>query len=155
MIDRLKLELMIRRRQPSGRVRKRRGQAIIEMAIVMVLLLILSFGMADFGLYLTGYIRATNCAREVARQAVVRNSAAATVCGNDQLTPLFVSAGTAFNPPDYMNASSGTPLTVTIEAKYRWKAIGPLLNAFFPGTVWPAETTTTSKATMRMEGRKP
>lgn len=135
---------------------RKSGQAMIEMAIVMSLLLILTFGMVDFGLFLTGYIRASNCAREVTRTAVVRVAGAETKCGSHQLTPLFESYSVALDPADYMNASTGTPVKATVVATYRWKAIAPLMNAFYPGgTIWDPTITTTTTATMRMEGKKP
>lgn len=131
------------------------GQAMIEMAIVMSILLILSFGMVDFGLFLTGYIRASNCAREMARSAVVRNPNAASVCGGDQISPLFESAGFTLSPSGYMTAAAGTSVTATVTGTYRWKAIAPLINAFFPGTPWNPTISTTTTATMRMEGQRP
>lgn len=136
------------------RRRRRRGQSLIEMAFVMGVLLVLTFGMVDFGLFLTGYIRATNCAREVARAAVVRNASAVSVCGNEQLVPLFENVSVTLSNPNYMNANAGTPITVTIAATYRWRALATLINEFFPGNPWSGTTSTTSKATMRMEGQK-
>jgi len=143
-----------------GRLRRRAskrepGQAMIEMAIVMSILMILSFGLVDFGLFLTGYIRASNCAREMTRAAVVRNASAASVCGNDQITPLFESATFTLSPATYMSANAGTSVTATVSGTYRWKAIAPLINAFFPGTPWSPTITTTTTATMRMEGSRP
>lgn len=149
------LALLPRQKAARGLTRRRRGQAMVEMAIVLSTLLILSFGMVDFGLYLTGYIRASNCAREVARAAVIRNPGAATFCANHQLTPLFETATVTVSPSAYMVANSGTPVTATVVAVYRWKAIAPLINAFSPGTPWSATATTTTTATMRMEGRAP
>ncbi len=142
-------------RMRRGLTGRRRGQAMVEMAIVMSVLLILSFGMVDFGLFLTGYIRASSCAREVTRGAVIRNASAPTFCNGHQLTPLFESVTVTVNPSGYMTANSGTPVTATVVAVYRWKAIAPLINAFFPGTPWAATATTTTTATMRMEGRAP
>ncbi len=151
----MKLGLLLHQGPRRGLTGRKRGQAMVEMAIVMTLLLILSFGMVDFGLYLTGTIRASNCAREVTRAAVIRNPNAATFCNSHQLTPLFESATVTLNPSVYMDAASGTQVTATVVAVYRWKAIAPLINAFFPGTPWNATQSTTTTSTMRMEGRRP
>jgi Flp pilus assembly protein TadG len=146
---------MLRHRGPRPRLTGRqRGQAIVEMALVMSILLILSFGMVDFGLFLTGYIRSSNCAREVTRAAVVRNPDAANMCTGHQLTPLFESANVTISPGGYMTADAGSPVTATVVTVYRWKAIAPLINAFFPGTPWNPTQTSTTTSTMRMEGRK-
>jgi Flp pilus assembly protein TadG len=151
----MNLRMLRHRHSRRALSRRQRGQAVIEMALVMTVLLILSFGMVDFGMFLTGYIRASNCAREVTRAAVIRNPSATSFCANHQLTPLFESANVTLNPPGYMTASSGTAVTATVTAVYRWKAIAPLINAFFPGTPWNPTITTTTTSTMRLEGRGP
>ena len=153
MIESIKLTKVLRHRQPNRPARKRRGQAIIEMAVVMVVLLTLTFGMVDFSLFLSGHIQVTSCAREVARQAVVRQDGALTKC--DGQLGLFEIHTVTISPSDYKNANTGDPLTVTVTGTYRWKALAPIVNAFFPGTLWPATHTTTTKVTMRMEGRRP
>lgn len=150
------MKLGLLRRTPRRRLTgRRRGQAILEMAVVMSLLLILTFGMVDFGLFLTGYIRASNCAREVTRAAVIRNASAGTMCSSHQLTPLFESVTVTVTPGGYMTADSGTEVTATVVGVYRWKALAPLINAFYPGTPWSPTQSTTTRATMRMEGRRP
>lgn len=145
--------LLPRRRVVHGLTRRRRGQALVEMAIVMSTILILTFGMVDFGLYLTGYIRASNCAREVARAAAIRNPIATTFCDGYHLSPLLENVTVTVNPGVYISANAGTPVTATVVGVYRWKAIAPVINAFLPGTPWSPTTTTTTTATMRLEGR--
>jgi len=135
------------RRRPAQR---RRGQALIEMALVMTVLLILTFGMADFGLFLTGHIQASNCAREVARRAVVRDPDATNSCNEGQLA-LFESSTIIVNPDPWVCKPAKSPVTATVEGTYRWIAIGPLLNALIPGSAWPTHTTTRTNMTMRME----
>src|SRR5688572_7841610 len=55
-----------------------RGAAAVEMALVMPLLLMLIFGIIEFGLLLTAQIGVTEAAREGARAATVdRNPSAA------------------------------------------------------------------------------
>lgn len=139
----------------GARPRKRRGQAIIEMALVMVVLLTLSFGVVDFGLFLTGYIRASNCAREAARTAIVRDTVGTDFCSSGhQLVPLFESAPVSMDPTNYKCQDRGTPVTATVTATYRWKAIAGVVNTFFPGTPWAETQATITKATMRMDGDK-
>ena len=53
------------------RFRSRRGQEVVEMALVLPLLLILVFGMVDFGLLVYDKAIVTNAAREGARAGVV------------------------------------------------------------------------------------
>lgn len=53
------------------------GQAVVEMAIVLPLLLLLILGMIEFGWILNGHITITAAAREGARTAIVYQSATA------------------------------------------------------------------------------
>ncbi len=59
--------------------RRDRGAAAVEMAIIMPLLLMLVFGIIEFGLLLNAQIKVTEAAREGARAATVdfTNSSAA------------------------------------------------------------------------------
>jgi hypothetical protein len=143
----------------TERLRRRReekpGQAVIEMALVMTVLLILSFGMADFGLLLTAEIQATNCAREIARRAVVRDETAVDACADYSALNALTNDTVTVDLPAYMDLDSGVPITARIEGTYHFIAIAPLLNAFFPGDPFPADSTVGSETTMRMEGRRP
>jgi len=71
---------MIRsRRQPVGRVYKRRGAALVELAIVMPVLLLVVFGIIEFG-QMT-YVRQTliSAATQGARRAILPGSTAEVV----------------------------------------------------------------------------
>lgn len=62
---------MIRGRQSRRLLKKRRGAAIIEMAIVLPLLVALVFGIMEFGLLLRDYLAMSQVAREATRSAAV------------------------------------------------------------------------------------
>src|SRR3972149_4234930 len=62
----------------KGRLfRAARGQSLVEFALVIPILLILVFGIIDFGMGLRSYISLTNATREGARFAAVGNPAGA------------------------------------------------------------------------------
>ena len=46
-----------------------KGQAMVEMALVATILLMLTFGTADLGLFMYKYVQAANCTREAAQGA--------------------------------------------------------------------------------------
>ncbi len=54
--------------------RGRRGQSLVEFAMVLPILLILIFGIIEFGMGLRSYISLTNATREGARFAAVGNA---------------------------------------------------------------------------------
>jgi Flp pilus assembly protein TadG len=149
----MKLHMPLRRKR-RNRSDKKPGQAIIEMAFVMTLLLILSFGIADFGLLLTAEIQASNCAREIARRAVVRDASAATACSGYTALNALIGGPPTVTLPAYMDLASGTSITARVDGDYTFIAIAPLLNNLFPGSLFPATSSVGSETTMRMEGKK-
>jgi len=58
-------------------MRRDHGAAAVEMALLLPLLLLLVFGIIDFGRLLNAQITVTEAAREGARAAVIENSKAA------------------------------------------------------------------------------
>lgn len=104
-----------------------RGNAVLEMALVVPLLLLLAFGTVEFGYYF--YVRSNlaGAAREGARAAVVPSAtnadvtaavaASLTACG---LQNSGYTVG--LNPANVGSAAAGTPITVSVECA--WGAVG-------------------------------
>ncbi len=118
---------------------RHRGQAIIEMAVVMTLLLSLTFSILDMGVYMYRYIQAANCAREVARRAVVREPTTNTYCVDVGLTPTLSD--------DPASLSPGVDITATVDTDYNWMVISYLVPGLGPSAPIDAQVT------MRMEGK--
>lgn len=118
------------KRSTSANERRRPGQAMVEMAIVIMLLLILTFGIADAGLFMFRYVEAANCTREFARRAAVHDTPADALCVGD-LTPS-------------LSYGSGR-VTATIETEHNWLFIGQVV----PGM--SNSITLRSETSMRME----
>jgi hypothetical protein len=120
------------------------GQALIEMAIVIVILVTITVASIDFGVYMYRYVQASNCVREAARRAVVRKYADAMnppYCIDAQLpAPSWDPA-----PPSDALAP-GDPIRAYVDVNYDWLA----LDTFIPGITGKIKV----GATMRMEGRK-
>lgn len=128
----------------GSRWRKARGQAIIEMALVLPILLLLVFGVCDFGVYMFRQSEATNCVREVARRAAVWAPA-------DQLNPPQCAPYGAFltKSPSYPGSlKPGDDFTARIDMPFDPVVIDnfvpPLKNAMWIIT----------SVTMRMEGTR-
>ena len=101
------------------------------MAFVMVLLLTLTFGTLDMGIYMYRYVQAANCVREFARRTVVNASTADTYCVDAALTPTV--------------SISGEEVTATIATDYNWMVISYLIPGLGPSAPIDAQVT------MRME----
>ena len=118
-----------------------RGQAMVEMAIVAMLLLMLTFGTADMGLFMYKYVQAANCTREAARRAAVRKDPTnIPYCVDASLMPTVTYA----NP----GKATGTDVTATINTTYKWIVISYLVPGMSPTISLKSATT------MRLEGAK-
>ncbi len=145
---------------------KYRGQAMVEMALVVTVLLFLSMGLIQFALIANARITLTNLAREGARFAAVH----ATETGSDNNADstkgiktyvVRVADSTSLNSiaigditispmetsPMSMSRSSGKPITVTVNYNMRNKFILPVS---FPG-LSRFGTNTSSSAKMIIE----
>ena len=134
------------------------GVALVEFALVLPILLVVLFGIVDFGKAFNYWIDETHLANAGARWAVVNKNP-----GTGSLqefirqqadTPELRSGGTASMPSplqiciSFPNGTSnvGDPVTVSATATYNWL---PFLGA----RIGVATTTMTGSATMRLEAR--
>ncbi|HEX3031513.1 MAG TPA: TadE/TadG family type IV pilus assembly protein [Bacillota bacterium] len=137
---------MFLRRKPGKRIlNDEKGQALVEMALVAPILLLLVFGIVEFGRIFNTYLVVTNAAREGARAAVVgavdtsiRDTVenAGSILDADRLT-ITIS-------PDAAYRSRGTPLQVTVT--YPVTIYAPVISNIIGSTY-----SVNGSATMRME----
>ena len=122
-------------------VKNNRGQALVEFALVLPMLLLLVVGMMHFGLIINQYMVLAEAAREGARSAALGGSNAtvaavvAQAAANSHLT-------VNINPP--VTRVRGNGVTVTVVAAN--VTVIPLLRQFFPTGL-----TVRGAATMRVE----
>ena len=118
------------------------GQAMIEMALVLMLLLVLTFGIVDAGLYMFRFVQATNCTREVARRAAVRDANPLDVpyCVSADLRGNVVLVGAGGDP--------GADVTASLDVDHEWLVIDHLIPGMNPTIPIHSQTT------MRLEGQK-
>jgi Flp pilus assembly protein TadG len=161
------LETVATRREP----RSEQGQAIIELALTLPLLLLIVLGVFDFGLMFQKYEVVTNAAREGARVGVlpdytttdaqlraldylavggltgpVRPTCGGVLLKNTRCVSAVVSNTviTGSSPPRTVDQ-----VTVTVEFDYEYGFVGPLMNVFGGGTLGVSRLR--SVCTMRME----
>ena len=127
---------------PHQLTKPKAGQAIIEMALVIMILLTLTFGTADIGLFMYDYVQAANCVREAARRAAVRapNADSPPYCANSGLVPQV--------PAGYQDFPTGSEVEVTLTKEHQWIAICH----FVPGMSCTFDIT--ARTSMRMEGQE-
>jgi Flp pilus assembly protein TadG len=148
-------------RRALRRCRDDRGVAITEMALVLPLLLILLFGMIDFGKAINYWLDETHLANEGARLAVVDNwpgkSSGTTLqqyilsqVDSAELAGATATEGTPHSAQVCISFPNGThntgdPVTVTVKYDYNW-----LRYLFNQAGIGPV-TTITGASTMRIE----
>jgi Flp pilus assembly protein TadG len=133
-----------------------RGVALVEFALVLPLLLLILFGMLDFGKAFNYWIDETHLANEGARWAVVdKNPGTGTLqeyIRQQANTPELRDGGTSSIPSpmevciSFPNgtAAVGDPVHVTVSATYNWLP-------FLGSRIGVTQTTITGSATMRLE----
>ena len=103
--------------------KSRRGTAMLEMALVLPLLLLLTFALIEYGWLFLRAQEITNGARQGARTAARADATNADVQAS--ITAAMEAAGitgyvVTFSPEDVQdeNLNSGDPVTVTITVAY-------------------------------------
>ncbi|KVA09668.1 hypothetical protein WI42_24250 [Burkholderia ubonensis] len=130
-------------RSGEMRSKKEKGVAVVEFAIVLPLLLLITFGLIEFGIAIYDKAVVTNASREAARYGVVLATPKYTTAQIQQVAANYcgtymISLGANSNACSSANVtvtgaqgSLGSPLTVTVSYKFvplvLGKAISPIL----------------------------
>jgi Flp pilus assembly protein TadG len=132
------------------------GQAIIELALTLPMLLVIVLGIFDFGLMFQRYEVVTNAAREGARVGVLPNYSTddAKARAQQYLTSGGLTGGATINaavaPVTFGSpAKTVNQVTVTVQYVHNYVFIGPILN-LLGGSL--GNVTLQSVSTMRVEG---
>src|SRR5215211_6661755 len=144
------------RRRPSRILRPRSGNAVLDMALVLPLLIALTFGAVEYGyaLYIKHSLQAA--AREGARAAIVAGATATEV--QTAVDSSMAAAGFAqtkytrpptISPAGWTTAAAGTTITVSVTTS--WGTAGISVLPSYLGGISSSKTLTGS-TTMRKEG---
>ena len=138
------------------RIRCEKGAELIEFALVFPLLLLVVFGIMDFGLLFQRYEAVTNAAREGARVAVLPGYAQADV--KARVIQYLAAAGLtatpsfAYTAPQAVNIGGAcvTITGITVGYPHQYLFIGNIIGLF--GGSGFTTRTLTATARMRFEG---
>ncbi len=133
---------MIKRRN-----NREQGQALVEFTVILPVLLIVLWGIFQFGVAFNDYIQVTSAAREAARKAAVSRS-----LGSAAATSAAVAAAKTTAPDLHLsdsqitvspsnNWTQGTDVTVTVKYPFKINLLGRVMGS---GNL-------TSSTTMRIE----
>ena len=118
---------------------RQRGVAVVEFALVLPVLLLILFGIIEFGLVMFDQAVITNASREGARAGIVLKTPKATTTDIQTVALNYcqshlISLGNTSSPtvsvPSGQGGSFGTPLTVTVTYKFTGLALGSWIVPF-------------------------
>ena len=143
-------------RRPVRRIRFRSGNAVLDMALVLPLLIALTFGAVEYGyaLYIKHSLQAA--AREGARAAIVSGATATDV--QTAVDSSMQAAGFAqtkytrpptISPAGWTSSAAGTTITVTVQTT--WGTAGISVLPTYLGGIGSSKSLQGS-TTMRKEG---
>jgi TadE-like protein len=147
-------------RRERKRVGAEDGVALVEFALVLPVLVLLLFGMIDFGKAFNYWIDETHLANEGARWAVVNKNPGSSGTSLQEYireqgtTPELRDGGTPAvpNPLEVCiefpagTSNVGDPVKVTVETTYRWLGV-------IADRISITETPIVGSATMRLEAQ--
>ncbi len=124
---------------------EKRGQALVELALILPILIIILMGTMEFGRIFHSYLVITSASREGARAGVVGlDDTGIRTKVKDVATSLSLSDTQITITPGYGSRSRGVPLTVQV--KYSVSLVTPVL-----GVAVPNPFPLTASTTMRVE----
>jgi Flp pilus assembly protein TadG len=134
-------------------LRRQRGAAVVEFAVLTPVLLSFVFGILDFGRSMNYYNDATQLANEGARFAVVNfqppsGTLQSYIQSQGDTAEMRSNSTVCISFPSG-TSNVGDPVQVTVAVNFHWL---PWIKSILGGT---ATTTTTGKAVMRIEQSPP
>lgn len=126
-------------------LKNRKGQALVEFAIILPILLLLVMGIIEFGLIFNAYLTIQNASREGARYGITGASDADIVslvrsdCSALQSTYLTVNVTPA-------EGSRITGDTLVVSVSYSYHMVTPIISSLFSNVV-----VLNAQTSMRME----
>ena len=126
-----------------------KGQTLVEFVLILPVLLILLFGIIEFGLLLYNKQVITNASREGARYGIVsrsprRDSTEIRVVVDAYCANHLITSGTSVAPNTAVQSTGvvfGDDLTVTVTFHYDFFALPNFITSLLGGTDLRAETT--------------
>ncbi len=122
-------------------IRNRRGQALVELALALPLIILLVMGTIEFGRIFHSYLLITNASREGARIAI---TGASDTEITDKINEVTLTLGSGVSSD--VNRYGGNPNPVEVVVTYQNYLITPVLDTIVPNPI-----TLTSTTTMKME----
>jgi Flp pilus assembly protein TadG len=126
------------------------GEALLEMALVLPILLVLSMGMLDFGRAFHAKSAIDQAAREGARVAVLTQPPDAAAA-QARVADVLSANGIVGAPPATVSAVDPATNTITVTVTYSFKFVTPGLFQLVGASALGNDIAMTGKSVMRSE----
>ncbi len=124
--------------------RSKRGQSLVEIALILPILLIILFGIMEFGRVFHSYLVITHAAREGARYGIISKDAAQIKQKVQDASPGITLDLSDIDVNPSTNLTAGVPLTISVE--YQLDLFTPVLADIIPNPI-----VISTSSTMRVE----
>ncbi|HOV79617.1 MAG TPA: TadE/TadG family type IV pilus assembly protein [Bacillota bacterium] len=110
-------------------IEDRRGQALVELALILPLLILLLMGTIEFGRIFHSYLIITNASREGARAGIIgKTDTEIRTLVKEVTASLEIPDSQISITPEQSSRTRGVPITVSVN--YSVNLITPLLQTF-------------------------
>lgn len=130
-------------------LKENRGQAIVETALVLPIIVLLLFAVVEFGQVINQYLVLTAAAREGARAAAVSDDAAAQLAVADSVASINTSGMTVSIVYPNGIREQGKPVTVTVSKPI--EVTTPVIRSIIDNAFAPDPPLLTGRSVMRVE----
>jgi len=115
-------------RRMIGKIKNQKGQAMVEMALILPILLLLFMGIFEFGRVMNAYLVVNNAAREGARSTALGGSTLQAVQSvEDSFSGLDLArVGVSITPEESARTRGGT---VLVTVSYDIDLVTPVISA--------------------------
>lgn len=120
-------------------MKSQKGSAIVEMALVLPILIVLVFGIIDFGRVFHAYLTIDHAGREAARMASVREFGQVTTTAVNKSGGMITASHVSVS---YDDASQKRGSNVTVTINYPITFLTPVIQPFFKDGFTLTDTTT-------------
>lgn len=128
-------------------LKNEKGQAMVEFALILPLLLLILCAIIDFGWIFGNQLIATNAAREAARYTAIHYYDSTTDNDTSIASSIVTQKAPTLVSPSVVLTKSASGDSISITVTSQVDVLTPLISAFFSG----GKYTATATCTMRLE----
>ena len=121
-----------------------RGQAIVEFALILPILIVLVMGILEFGLFFHSYVNISFASKEAARLAALdANATSQSIAASVQAT-MPATSNIAITLTPAAPRTTGLPVTVSVSTQHTFMT--PVISVLAPSNPYTISSSTTARS---------